>query len=288
MTTTEEAPEPRRRSHSQLNEFGQCSERFRLKRIIRPRPPERPAAWLAHGNAFHETYQQWELSGRTLDFRSHYDALYDSLIESMREVQPDFDLWMKPFRVRKVVEHIASAKARGLEQIDNFLVMMRDHDWEAWEHEETATPGVEVPFDIMLGDVRVIGYIDFVREHADGLSVLDFKTGNRVSAYTQLGLYKYVMETVYGLKITHGEYFYTKDCTLSPPIDLSRYTEDYLIELYSALNRGVENEVFIPNPGDHCGLCPVSRFCREMGDLPVPLDWESVKEPWWGDPNKQD
>lgn len=283
---TDEGPvQARRRSHSQFNSYAQCSERYRLQKIIRPRPPERPAAWLAHGNAFHETYQEWELSGRALDFKAHYFARYDKLVEEMKEVQPNLDLWMKPPRVRKVVEHIATQKIRGLDQVDNFLTMMDTADWWPYEDPDTCTPGVEIPFEIELGGIPLKGYIDLVREHEDGYSVLDFKTGNRIASIIQLGLYKLVVEEQLGITVTHGEYFYTKDCTLSPRYDLSRYTRDYLTEIYVSLNRGIQHEVFLPNPGDQCGMCPVFDFCREQGSRPVPLDWQSVIAPWWRDPN---
>lgn len=271
------------RSHSQYDTYTQCGERYRLQKIVQPRPPERPAAWLAHGNAFHETYEKWELSQRTIDFLDTYSEIYDRIIAELREVQPDFNLWLKPFRVRKVAEHIATQKERGFEQIEIFLELINGPGWEPWIHEESGAPGVEVPFDIMLGSVRVIGSIDFVREHESGISVLDFKTGNRVEKYSQLGLYGLVMKEEFDLEITHGEYFYSKDCTLSKPIDLSRYTREYLTEIYQTLERGIQNEVFLPNPGTNCGLCSVSEFCREVGGKPIPLDFDSVENPWWAE-----
>lgn len=269
MTTNSTTPS-RHRSVSQINTYLGCSEAYRLKYVDKPPIPPSPAAWLAQGTAYHECIEIWENSGRSslVDLTATFYSLYDTAIEKMKQQQPDLRYWLKAPK-KKTEDDIKERRARGLAQVQAYVDYAEENPFYFAALDEW-TLGIEVPFEVNLGGIIIRGGIDQIRQmHEDpmqGVHVVDLKTGNRESATIQLGTYKVAVEKIFGWPVKKASFFYAKDSRLvgldSP--DLARYTEAYVTELYQALDRGIENKVFIPNPGGQCMLCPVKKFCREF------------------------
>lgn len=255
------------RSHSQLASVLRCGEQFRLERLVTPKPPERPASWLALGTAVHDTLKMWEFSDREVDALAYFDGAYDREIEALQVDQPDMDLWLKPPNTKSVAQDIINRKKRGVKQIQNYLEDASTSGWEVWQPEGWDRPAVEVGFEMMLGGVKVVGDIDLICywPKQDAYVIRDLKTGNREKSYLQLGLYGLAARKIFGLDIHLAEYFYLKDGGSSGYRDLGRYTEEYLGSIYSALDKQISQGLLLPNPGEACGLCTVRELCREMG-----------------------
>jgi putative RecB family exonuclease len=264
------------RSLSQLKQYSKCSEAFRLQRMVRPRLPSRPASWLAGGLAFHDATEEYErarFEGETwvpTQLGTRFTELYDWHIDSLKQEQPDLDLWLKPPR-STVEKDITNRLKSGVEKwIPNYLEYTKQ-PWKIFELPD-GSPALEVQFEIKLGEVKVTGSIDRVLEWEDGAcSVEDLKTGNREERFDQLGLYAYVLNSLredffLDSDIDQGRYFYAKDGQWSDWKPMARYTEKYLTDIYTALDRGIQNRVFLPNPGD-CEICAVRPWCRELGWL---------------------
>lgn len=260
---------PRRffRSASQLKGYSTCSERYRLQRMVKPKLPQRPASWLAMGTAFHTTFYEWEMSDRQIDASAYFDAEYDADIERLKESQPDLRFWMKPPRTSSIETDIKNRKAAGLKQVENYVSDALAGDWEVWSLPD-GPPAVEVGFEVDLGRVTVIGYIDIVKYIPSTGLVMpsDLKTGNRETSFHQVGLYSYAVSKLFDVPISQGEFFYCKD-RVGVIEKTTRYTEEYLTEIYESLDTGISNGVFIPNPTSACGLCGVLDYCREKGTL---------------------
>jgi putative RecB family exonuclease len=262
------------RSVSQLLKYSRCSEEYRLSYVDKV-TGFRPAAWLAQGTAFHETVQLWEESGRDVgfDIGSTYELVYDREIESFRERQPDLKLWLKAPKTN-TEDDIATRRLRGVEQLRNYVQFTEDSPFGI-KYIDDFSLGIELPFEIEIGGVLIKGAIDQVLIDFNGVEVRDLKTGNRESAFIQLGIYVLVVEKIFGWPVTKASFYYAKDnkvVTLTRK-DLDRYDEVYLTELFSSLETGIQNNVFIPNPGGHCTLCPVRDYCREMGNTPERLHY---------------
>lgn len=265
-----EEPKRTHRSVSQINTYLGCSEAYRLKYVDKPPIPPMPAAWLAQGTAYHETVQVWEESGRSslVNLTKTFHEKYDTQIEKMKSQQPNLALWLKAPK-KKTEDDIKERRDRGLKQIQDYVDYAEENPFYFVALDEW-TLGIEVPFEINLGGIIVKGGIDQIQlikaypEH--GVHVVDLKTGNRESASLQLGTYKVAVEKIFGWPVKKASFFYAKDSKLVglDTADLARYTEDYVTELYQALDRGIQNRVFIPNPGGQCLLCPVKKFCREF------------------------
>lgn len=267
-----EEVEPKVRPHasvSQVLKYARCPEEYRLS-YIEKKNSFKPAAWLAQGTAFHSAVQEWEDSGRFVgfDIGRTYELVYDTEIESFKLRQPDLKLWLHAPRVT-TEDDIATRRIRGVEQLRNYVKFAEENPFGIKAIDDY-TLALEVPFEVEIGGVLVKGAIDQILLDFDGVEVRDLKTGNRESANLQLGVYTHVVEKIFGWPVKKASYYYAKDnkvVTLSRK-DLDRYDDVYLSELFQALRRGIENDVYIPNPGSHCTLCPVRDYCREMGSNP--------------------
>ena len=253
------------RSVSQLNKYVQCSEQYRLSYIDKPEIPFAPAAWLAQGTAFHETIRVWEESGRSqlVNIADTFHGFYDAEIATMKASQPDLTLWLKSF-TKKTEQDILDRRDKGLQQVHEYILYANSNDF-AIANIDDYTLGVEIPFEVTIGNTVVKGAIDQMWEYPKGLGVVDLKTGNRESAKIQLGIYKVAVEKFMNMPVVMAAFYYAKDSKLVTLTgrDLARYTEDYVSDLLSALDRGIQQKVFLPNPGQQCTMCPVKKYCRE-------------------------
>ena len=252
------------RSASQVNTYVGCGEAYRLKYVEKVDQP--PAAWLAQGTAFHETIAAWEESGRSplYNVSLAYNDFYNKEIEKMKEKEPDLTKWLKAPSKKTEID-IAERRERGIKQCWDYVAFAASNDFFLKDIDEY-TLGVEVPFEITLGGILIKGAIDQILQKPKGVGVRDLKTGNRESAKLQLGIYKIAIEKIFNWPVVEASFFYAKDSkvvTLTDR-DLARYTEAYVTDLLSALDRGIKNNVFIPNPGSQCLLCPVKKHCREF------------------------
>lgn len=224
------------------------------------------------GIALHWAIESWELSGRSTEIVNWVGDKYQREIQMAEEIWPDQSQWLKPPRwsTETAINHYeAKAKAAAVAYRTEAL----SGSWEIVELPDMS-PAIEVPFELDLGGIRVVGAVDVAVTWPDGtITVRDYKSGTRIPGPQQLGLYALALNELFGWKITHGDYWAgkrdnkTKETRYGSQgmLDLSRYTREYLTELYQTLDRGIDQKIFLPNPGDQCTLCGVQKFCREQG-----------------------
>lgn len=167
-------PTPKRRSYSQLSSYARCSENYRLERLVRPKLPQRPAAWTAHGLAFHEAAETWERAERQEDFVALYDAAFDAQIEAFTEIQPNLWMWQRPWNKKTTELHIAAQKETGLIQAAAYPKFIKEYGLEPMR-DENDMPAVEIGFELDFAGVPVVGYIDIVRQFGDMVIPVDIK-----------------------------------------------------------------------------------------------------------------
>lgn len=270
MTDTEE-PAFRWRSVSQLTKFASCSMAFKLQKLDKVK--ERPAAWIAEGNAFHEAIDWWEIHGRThspAQVSEYAEAIYWDEIGKLKEREPDLPQWLKS-GMRKPETDIETRLKQVREQVAHYATVTLTEPWRPYELPD-GSPGSEIPFEVKLTDrLGVRGQIDMLMEWPDGsLRCRDYKTGSKLPGLLQLGVYSLALKEVFGLDVQYGDYWLSKKGIISGPHDLAVYTRDRLLGYFEALDRGVAAGVFIPNVGDHCTPCGVKKYCPEQGNQPVP------------------
>lgn len=251
------------RSVSQLNTFSECGERYRLERTLSL--PPRPAAWTALGNGMHSAVEIWERSDRIGELAELFWVHYNEEIERLTALQPDLKQWIKTPNVKTVERDIDLRGEHGVKQANSLETARRSAPWKV------ASIGgqlaLELPLTLTFGDVRVIGKVDLVKEWPNGtLSVEDTKTGAKKGTRNrQLGFYGLALNEMYGLHITHGEFWYTKLGASGGYVDLNRYNRPYLHDQFNKLDSAINQELYLANPGDHCTFCDVRQYCREEG-----------------------
>lgn len=267
----EESTRPHR-SVSQLNKYRQCSELYRLSYIDKTNNHS-PAAWTVQGKAFHEAVEIWENSGRSpqVDIESTYRLSYDRQILELKALEPDPKKWLHSFKIT-TEEDIKNRREVGAAMVLRYKSYAENNPFEIADIDDY-TLAIEVEFQVEIGGTLIKGAVDQVLLHPAGYEVRDLKTGNREQGLLQLGVYTVAMEKIFGWPIFKASYYYAKDdkvVTVSRT-ELDRYDEKFLGEMFSALEKGIESKIFIPNPGSHCTVCPVRNSCREMGNNPIAL-----------------
>lgn len=263
-----EEPRKHRRSVSQLENFLRCPEGYRLEKIAKA--PRAPAAWFAQGTSVHDAIERWEATGRIYgeaEVRQWWRTSWDAEIARMTEEEPDLSRWLTGGRTRADVD-IQNREKKGETQALAYVdwALSQADRWRVLEY----LPGeyaCEVPFEMTLNGVLIVGYIDQIVEWQDGqVSPRDIKTGTKLpSSPRQLGVYRVAMQKTLGLDALYGDFYMSKNNDVTSPADLSRYTEERVTAWFTDLDAMVDQGRFIPNPGDICRVCGVARFCDLLG-----------------------
>lgn len=142
--------------------------------------------------------------------------------------------------------------------------------WIRWRDERLAEGwtllGVEQKIDVELSGRRVVGSIDRLLADPHGqLAVLDLKSGQAPKSPTQLAIYAAALEASGEPRPVMGGYFLTKTGVVDWQM-LGRYTPQVVGAWFEGVARGIESQIFVPNPSTFCSVCGVRRFCSVFGD----------------------
>ncbi len=263
---TVDRPVLQHRSVSQLGSFTRCGEAYRLEKTTDA--PRLPAAWFHQGTAFHEAAEFWEGTGRQASEAETvecYDTVWTREHEKGLANEPDINLWLTGGRT-KAADDISRREVRGRDQIKAYMIWAAQSEWQPVSF--SGEYCLEYPFELMLGGIKIIGSIDQIMQNrvTGRMVIRDLKTGTRLpDSPIQLGLYDLAIEDDWGYRIGWGDYYMAKNNDCTDAKDLTRYSRDYLTDLFVRMDRGVREGIFLPNPGDACRTCGVSRFCSEVG-----------------------
>lgn len=222
------------------------------------------------GVAVHETIVEWEKSGRTLDVVDYYARSYDELTKAAWEDQPDVKLWFLPPNSRNVQKSIQTYRNKGFEQLVDYVAMAETASWEA--------TSLERAFEIELGDITVRGALDRVLYYpgSEDYVIEDLKTGSpKMEAdFRQLAFYAFVAQFLWDIPVKSGRYWFTK---LNRPSEEYQFenkllTYSYWAEAFQNLDTAISLGIFLPNPGEQCGLCAVRPWCSSQGWLDLDED----------------
>jgi hypothetical protein len=266
------------RSVSQVSSYGQCAEAYRLSRVAKA--PSRPAAWFTHGTAYHFAIEEYENSARKLSkevLESLFRDLYKEEIEKAKERWPDEKDWLTGGN-KKGWNDVKDREEIGVWQVHDYVDFADAHKDE-WRILPMGNGRIatEVKFEITLGGVTVVGYIDQIREFRDGsLEVADLKTGTKEPGSTmQLGVYKLVAFENTGKMPLTGVFVKagrpaTEKVAVKPTKDIRRtldeWTPELLGSMFSDMDRMEKLGLFLPNPQDGCErMCTVAENCRIKG-----------------------
>lgn len=262
-------------SYSQLEQFSSCGEKYRIMKMIEERPQQQPAAWLVHGNAFHNAAEMFHQTAESM--ADLYLAAWDEELARQLEVQPDLEKWVKTPRVKLTQTDLDLRKAAGLVQCEAYEVEVAKDEWNIAEFDDQ--PAVELAFELefqtSVGKTKVRGKIDQLRVNrkTGEYEIVDLKTGAAQEyKYRQLGLYGLAVREMFDVPVTWGRYWYSKLDSVpksgdklgrySPYIDLTHFDREYWTTEFDMMEKAIRAEIFLPNPGDQCGRCDAAPLCR--------------------------
>lgn len=263
-------PKVEHRSVSQIKEYdperGGCPHRYKLHRI--ERVWEKPAAWSAQGSAVHYAIEVFEKSRREMSLEDMLEAFAESYaehIDELTEHTPNFKMWFRSGGYRRTVEEdIERRWEKGREQTKTYYEYALAHPEEVL-FEIDGKPAVEVPFELVLGGVKVIGYIDQIvwDPAAKRWKVRDVKTGKVPGEDFQLGPYALWCRKELGLDVWFGDFWMAVSGKPTFPYDLGEWTEERLTAEFVRLEENIQAGNYEPNPTvDGCRICPVNWNCE--------------------------
>ena len=261
---TAEVDEKTYRSVSQHNTYNQCPYRYYLERV--EKVWQRPAAWLAQGSAVHEAIEFWERENREAsldDAQNRFRQAYARYIGESTEQTPNFEYWFAsgPYRGEQDIER---RYYLGLDQVERYFDWVDNHPDDVIWVAPDGTPGIELEFDITLGDVPVRGFVDAIVVVDGELRVRDHKTGNQPGDDFQLAVYSQALADTYGIERPElGDYWMGKSGKATYPYRLDDWSREDLVERFRELDEGIRSERFDPDPEpSKCNFCPVRTSCE--------------------------
>jgi putative RecB family exonuclease len=256
-------------SHSQRNQLQDCPWGWYLARRARDGHGQRlkplTAAWFDQGTAVHEALEFWEASGRTIDAVAAFHAAYKRMVYEHLDSHPEEHEWIRGGRNPKSrKQDILDRAVMGADQVAKYVAWAVEQPFKVWQL-PSGEPAIEVEFRLRLGEVYVRGFIDVIWEWQTDLSVdvTDYKTGSKEpSDDEQLGLYRLAVEELIGADVAGGRYMMLRSWKHERR-DLSKYTREYLTELYANAEQTIQGEVYVAKPGSGCFTCTMKRHCDQ-------------------------
>jgi hypothetical protein len=280
-------------SASRLEWLGACPHRYFLRYVLGIRPPEDPALqpdrWLSplnRGSLLHAVYERSLTLARQRGCATG-DVAFDDVVCEVLDQEIAHWRELLPPPGRAVYEMEVTALRRDAEV---FSGMVRDHgaDWLALEHRfgrfgRDGSPPVELALP-SGATIRVAGAIDRIDRRAEGLVVIDYKTGSpyeydrksgtyRGGRRLQHVLYRAIAEQLFGEPVIGAEYHFP---TVRARNHIAAYDREDLAAGLTVVERLLELAAaghFFPtdDPND-CRICDFQQVCRvRAADAGAPL-----------------
>jgi hypothetical protein len=255
--------EPRRWSFSQLDDYLNCGEKFRLKRIEKV-----PAVVYLNaiaGTAFHEWSAALDLNGSGVV--EDWPAFLDHAIENERDGTKLEDMRVSGRRTaatpdKEDYEHWRDRL--GPDLCEKYI------DWVADKviakdlppDPQGNTIGIEYELDFEIAGTKVKSFVDRIFDYAPAtFLVVDIKAGARKQTTVQLPTYVFGTNKA-GINATHGSLYYARKGTHTPPVDYSRWDESRLSHLYQQAAVMEASGFYLPRPSEACSWCSVAAHCQ--------------------------
>lgn len=252
------------RSVSQHNQYERCSWAYKLSRI--DKVWQRPASWLSQGLGVHVAMEEWEKSGRTLSNEALIELYREEFVRSVDEQAqetPNFDYWFGSGPYSGPVDIERRFKI-GEDQLISLVNWCEEHpDQKPWTTPD-GDKAIELKFEVELGGVQVVGFIDQIVETSSGdLIVRDIKTGAKPGDAFQLATYAEAVRLMYGVIPTSGDYLMGKTGKPTKPIQITEEDRAEVHKKFAALEENIQAERFEPKPEPNkCRMCSSRLSCE--------------------------
>jgi len=233
-------------SASAVDTYERCGLRFRLDRDWRL--SAKPAAAMQFGAAMHRV------------LKDYFDCRRDGRVKTD-------DQFIEQFRSDLATAGIQEAYQRELYEKLGIL-QLRDFFSSARSIPADQVLHTEEPFEIQIGETKVVGRIDRIDRLSYGsVAIVDYKTGKArdqedADDSLQLSVYALAAQEKWGYPVSGLSFFNLEQ-------NLSVNTSRNEAQLQGARARvqdavqGIAAGKFLPKPGVHCGFCAYRSICPE-------------------------
>lgn len=209
--------------------------------------------------------EEWERSGRQIpmdDLVEIYKKEFTRSVSEQTEDTPNFDYWFGSGPYSGPVD-IERRWKLGEEQLKGLVAWSLDHpDQFPWITPE-GEPAIETKFEVELGGVNVLGFIDQITYTPEGLIVRDIKTGAKPGDAFQLATYAEAVRLMYGETPRFGDYFMGKTGKPTKPITITEEDRADVHVKFAWLEEQIQAGNFEPNPSANiCRMCAVKTSCE--------------------------
>lgn len=257
-------------SHSSVNSYLECPNRFRLSRIHRLES----GTWYATlaGTVIHDITEINDLN-RDHDMGIEVPSFEEAFAALVKEAEGAGVDVKASGRKLKSVGITGGPNKKDfdwwLEYGPTFI-----ENWEKWRDRnpfKTATlpdgtTGTETKLHARLGGFPTVAYVDRVMElPAGGYAIVDLKTGNTPTSFAQLELYCVMFEAQYGERPKLAGYWSAAKGDVGVWVD-GEEGGTYLGTQFAQVGTALELGLFPPNTqSSYCGTCPVRDYCLAVG-----------------------
>jgi CRISPR/Cas system-associated exonuclease Cas4 (RecB family) len=261
---------PSYRSHSQLTTYMECPTKYKLKYLEGVK--EKPSIWLPGGTAFHSATEHYDRGdvGRTgiaAAFVEEFDKEVAVMEEASGLARDEFRAAGRVSKANPLKENWTwwrdAGQSMALEYVD-----WRENNTHLEIMEIDGRDMIEAEFLPILEGVAVKMYLDrlFVDTNTGSAIIVDLKTGATTPPDLQLGVYRVGVQKLLGLTVDYGAFYKARQAGLGVPIEITRWTEAVVGQLFAELDYAIKQEMFLPSITRDCGSCGVRPFCPYMGD----------------------
>lgn len=251
-------------SHSAYQEYSDCGEAYRLKRIVRV--PDPPMVAGVGGSAFHtwtDNYDvgvdlHWEdaleLTALNQEEKYGFPRAEWRVFGKGRTALGDLDNWRDVIGPDLIEKYIAWRNDEALT-----LMVARDLPADA----NGNTTGMEYALEFNVRDTLVTGYVDRIFHDIDSgdLLVVDTKTGTRKPQGAQLPTYLVGLRKA-GVNVATAAYYDARKGVMTPPKTYTGWDEERLAALYDQAAYSESQGIYLPRLSEDCGfLCSVRKYC---------------------------
>ena len=246
-------PDELRLSPSQAVSFQKCPRRYAVERHVLTTIEE--SAHMLLGTLIHDVLERTESAAMEADRER---GTIDEALVWLDDLWPESGFG---------ADSVALAwKARAARILDNLYSL-----WPT----SAAPVALELDLPLTIDGTSWLGRADRVERTGDGLTVVDYKTGNPMKVKDarqslQLGYYA-LASAAHDELVDHGsivgaEFWYPKDTNkesiVTRELDMANLGDlrDEMVRIAG----GIRSEAFAPTPGDACRTCPVISTCPAL------------------------
>lgn len=262
--------EPRRWSFSALDDYLQCGQKFKLKRVDKV-----PAVCYLNavaGTAFHEWSADYDRQrigiGRPIWIdQPAWQSYLDRAVEDERNGIPLEDMRVSGKRTQATPNKENYDHWRdtlGPDLCEKYILWVEDKvvARDLPPDPSGNTVGIEYELNFEIGHTKVKSFVDRLFAYAnDSVLTVDIKAGARKQTTVQLPTYVLGVRKA-GINASHGSLYYARKGTHTEPEDFSRWDEDRLSYLYEQAAAMEAQGYYLPRPSEDCRWCSVADHCQ--------------------------